>query len=140
MSYTANSPQSKWCTYVLDSVTYTLAPIQDWVGNKSTERVMTEAEALQRAKDEKVWNAGAVGRKLGVVKDERLTRLPATDYMSNSDVTMPEYIKTWRQLLRDIPANHTDEAAYDLLLARDVNAETGVHSALKHEIWTQPTS
>ena len=140
MSYTANSPQSKWCTYVLDSVTYTFAPIQDWSGNKSTERVMTEAEALQRAKDEKEWNAGVAGRKLETIKDERLTRLKETDYMSNSDVTMPAYIKTWRQRLRDIPADYTTEAEYDLLLARDVNEETGVHSDLKHEIWTKPTS
>ena len=54
--------------------------------------------------------------------------------MANSDYTMPSYIKTWRQTLRDIPANHTDENAYDLLLARNSDGE------LTNSIWTQPTS
>ena len=57
-----------------------------------------------------------------------------TDYLSNSDVTMPSYIKTWRQTLRDLPANHTNENAYDLLLARDSDGK------LTHSVWTQPTS
>jgi len=46
---------------------------------------------------------------------------------------MPDNIKTWRQSLRDIPANHTDENAYNLLLARD--EETG---ELTHSIWSKP--
>ena len=54
--------------------------------------------------------------------------------MANSDVTMPDYIKTWRQSLRDIPTNHTDTNAYDLLLARDSDGN------LTNSIWTQPTS
>ena len=54
--------------------------------------------------------------------------------MSLGDVTMQDYIKTWRQSLLDIPANNTDEDAYDLLLARDSNKK------LTHAIWTQPTS
>ena len=32
-------------------------------------------------------------------------KLNETDWMANSDVTMPDYIKTWRQSLRDIPMN-----------------------------------
>ena len=52
--------------------------------------------------------------------------------MANSDVTMPSYIKTWRQSLRDIPANY-DSSKYDELLARD---DKGIY---KHSIWTQPT-
>mgnify|MGYP000129683752 FL=1 len=45
---------------------------------------------------------------------------------------MPDNIKTWRQNLRDIPANYTDEAAYDLLLARDENGN------LTHSVWSKP--
>ena len=52
--------------------------------------------------------------------------------MANSDVTMPDYIKTWRQSLRDIPANN-DSSKYDDLLKRDDNGN------LTHTIWTQPT-
>ena len=80
------------------------------------------------------WNSKANDRKLEVIKQLRLDRLQSTDYMANSDVTMPDYIKTWRQSLRDIPANHTDEDAYDLLLERDSSTKL-----LKHTIWTQPT-
>ena len=47
-------------------------------------------------------------------------------------MTMPDNIKTWRQTLRDIPANHTDENAYDLLLARDSDGQ------LTHSIWSKP--
>ena len=73
-------------------------------------------------------------RKLEEIKELRLERLQATDYMANVDYTMPDYIKTWRQSLRDIPANHTDEDAYDLLLERDSSTKL-----LKHTIWKQPT-
>ena len=71
-------------------------------------------------------------RKLEVIKQLRLDRLQSTDYMANSDVTMPDYIKTWRQSLRDIPANN-DSSKYDDLLKRDDNGN------LTHTIWTQPT-
>jgi len=73
-------------------------------------------------------------RKLEEVRFQRNVRLQKTDYLANSDITMPDYIKTWRQTLRDLPANHTDEDAYNLLLARDSNGE------LTHSVWTQPTS
>ena len=73
-------------------------------------------------------------RKLEEVRFQRNVRLQKTDYLANSDITMPDYIKTWRQTLRDLPANHTDEDAYNLLLARDSD------SKLTHSVWTQPTS
>jgi hypothetical protein len=73
-------------------------------------------------------------RKLEEVRFQRNIRLQQTDYLASSDITMPDYIKTWRQTLRDLPANHTDEDAYNLLLARDSNGE------LTHSVWTQPTS
>jgi hypothetical protein len=45
---------------------------------------------------------------------------------------MPDNIKTFRQNLRDIPANHVDEEAYDLLLVRNVDGK------LTHLIWSKP--
>ena len=78
------------------------------------------------------WNSKANDRKLEVIKQLRLDRLQSTDWMANSDVTMPDYIKTWRQSLRDIPANN-DSSKYDDLLKRDDNGN------LTHTIWTQPT-
>ena len=92
-----------------------------------------EEQAEIDARD-KAWNDASATRKLAQVKETRLEKLMSTDYMACSDVTMPDYIKTWRQTLRDLPANHTDEDAYDLLLARDSNGK------LTHSVWTQPTS
>ena len=71
-------------------------------------------------------------RKLVEIKEIRLQKLKETDWYSNSDVTMPNNIKTFRQSLRDIPANHVDEEAYDLLLVRDVDGN------LTHSIWSKP--
>jgi len=71
-------------------------------------------------------------RKLAEIKEIRLQKLKETDWYSNSDVTMPNNIKTFRQNLRDIPANHVDEEAYDLLLVRNVDGN------LTHSIWSKP--
>ena len=70
--------------------------------------------------------------KLDLIKEIRLKKLMETDYYALQDVTMSNEMKTWRQSLRDIPTNHTDEAAYDLLLARDDNGN------LTHSIWSKP--
>jgi len=78
------------------------------------------------------YNSKSIDRKLKQIKEIRLQKLIETDYLANSDVTMPDNIKTWRQSLRDIPANHTDENAYDLLLARNDAGE------LTHSIWNKP--
>ena len=48
------------------------------------------------------------------------------------DLTLSDAWKTYRQSLRDIPANYTDEAAYDLLLARDDSGN------LTHSVWSKP--
>ena len=78
------------------------------------------------------WASKKVDRKLAQIKQIRLEKLESTDWMSNSDVTMPSYIKTWRQSLRDIPNNFTTESKYDELLEKE-------NGRLKHSIWKQPT-
>ena len=72
-------------------------------------------------------------KKLIKIKRIRLQKLESTDYMANSDVTMPDYIKTWRQTLRDLPQNNTTESQYDALLERNADG------SLKNSVWTQPT-
>jgi len=84
-----------------------------------------ELDASQTAVD-------LVAIKLADIRKYRNRKLSETDYLANSDVTMPDNIKTWRQSLRDIPANHTDENAYTLLLARDSDGK------LTHSIWSKP--
>jgi hypothetical protein len=91
----------------------------------------TEEEITARKAEEAEATNGA---KLKQIKQIRLQKLKETDWYSNSDVTMPDNIKTWRQSLRDLPANHTNETAYDTLLARDSDGK------LTHSVWTQPTS
>ena len=79
------------------------------------------------------WNSGKVARKLEQIKNIRLAKLRNTDWMASSDVTMPDYIKTWRQTLRDLPQNNTSESQYDALLERNADG------SLKNSVWTQPT-
>ena len=76
-------------------------------------RDMTVAELAERDTPEQL-----IAKKLNWVREIRLEKLKETDYLSNSDMTMPDNIATWRQSLRDIPQNNTTEEQYDLLLAR----------------------
>ena len=78
------------------------------------------------------WNNESANRKLTLIREIRFKKLEQTDYLANSDVTMPDNVKTWRQTLRDLPANHTNEAAYDALLARDADGN------LTNSVWSKP--
>jgi len=78
------------------------------------------------------WNNESANRKLTLIREIRFKKLEQTDYLANSDVTMPDNVKTWRQTLRDLPANHTDEAAYDALLTRDSDGN------LTNSVWSKP--
>ena len=91
----------------------------------------TEEQAEYEARNT-AWENGSKDRKLTRIKEIRLQKLIETDYYALQDVSMSNEMKTWRQSLRDIPANYTDEAAYDLLLARDENGN------LTHNIWSKP--
>ena len=94
---------------------------------------MTAEEISAKEAEDKIWTDGAKDRKLAEIKALRLERLQATDFYALQDVSMSNEMKTWRQSLRDIPANHTTEEAYDLLLARDPNTKE-----LTHSIWSKP--
>ena len=78
------------------------------------------------------WNNASADRKLAEIKTLRLQRLQETDYMANSDYTMPSHIQTWRQTLRDLPQNNTTESQYDALLERNADG------SLKNSVWAQP--
>ena len=94
---------------------------------------MTADEQAEYDARQTDWNSKSAERKLAQIKDMRKVRLEATDYMANSDVTMPDYNKTWRQTLRDLPQNNTSESQYDALLERNADG------SLKNSVWTQPT-
>ena len=92
------------------------------------ERNLTEDELKNRPP-----SVNLVDAKLTTIREMRLKKLKDTDYMANSDYTMPSYIKTWRQTLRDLPQNNTTESQYDTLLSKDADGN------LTNSVWTQPT-
>ncbi len=54
--------------------------------------------------------ANAVNNQLRSLRFERNARLAETDYLALSDATLTDEMRTYRQALRDLPANTTDPA------------------------------
>lgn len=105
---------------------------------KSVNGILIELNAEElaiRKAEVDAWNSKLVERKLKRIKEMRLKRLQETDWYSNSDVVMPNSIKTWRQSLRDLPQNHTTEAEYDTLLEMEGISPNRTY---KHSIWSKP--
>jgi hypothetical protein len=101
----------------------------DGVSREMTAEEQAEYDAQQLA-----WETtGRKNLKLQSVREIRNQKLQEVDWMANSDITMPDYIKTWRQTLRDLPQNNTSESQYDALLERNADG------SLKNSVWTQPT-
>ena len=94
---------------------------------------MTAEEISAKEAEDKIWTDGAKDRKLAEIKALRLQRLQETDYLANSDMVMPDNIKTWRQQLRDLPQNNSTEEEYDTLLERDPSTKE-----LTHSVWSKP--
>ena len=53
---------------------------------------------------ETAWNNAAPARALANLRERRNQLLAETDFYGNSDVTMSDDMKTYRQNLRDLPA------------------------------------
>jgi hypothetical protein len=102
--------------------------------NGKTVQLTAEEEAERDLEEQQYLDESAT-RKLNKIKKLRNQKLQETDYMANSDYTMPENIKTWRQLLRDIPQDYTTEAEYDTLL--ETSGEFP-NIQLTHSIWSKP--
>ena len=64
----------------------------------------TADEETARDAEEQAWSDGADTRVAIAVREERDALLAATDWMANSDVTMTSGWATYRQDLRDVPA------------------------------------
>ena len=102
------------------------------VNINGVSRQMTAEEQAEFDTQQTAWNSKSAERKLAEIKRIRLQKLQETDFYALGDVTMSDAMKTYRQNMRDIPANHTDEAAYNLLLARDASGN------LTHNVWSKP--
>ena len=70
------------------------------VNNKLVE--YTADELKEREAKQKAWADGQAGRDLADLREQRNNLLAETDWMANSDVTMSDEWKTYRQSLRDI--------------------------------------
>mgnify|MGYP001424930644 CR=1 FL=1 len=68
------------------------------VGDKDNNTVTVTYTAVDQT-DSEQW---------ATIRVERDTKLMASDWMANSDVTMSNAWKTYRQQLRDLPASESD--------------------------------
>jgi hypothetical protein len=64
----------------------------------------TVAEEAARDAEEATWAAGAAERQSAQVRKERDAKLADCDWRSSSDVTLSTEWRTYRQALRDVPA------------------------------------
>ena len=99
--------------------------------NNGQLRELSAEEIAVIEADRKAWNDGEPTRQLADLRKIRNQKLEETDWWVISE-QITDAQKTWRQNLRNIPANHTDEAAYDALLARDSDGN------LTNSVWSKP--
>ena len=64
----------------------------------------TEEEELARDAEEVEWASGENDRLANEAREKRNVLLAETDWTASSDVTMSDAMKTYRQALRDVPA------------------------------------
>ena len=69
-----------------------------------------EEESLADA-EAKAWADAAPARRMAELRSQRDALLVETDYMGNSDVTMSDAWKTYRQALRDITSQTPSDDA-----------------------------
>jgi len=70
------------------------------IGGKKVQ--FTVEEETARDAEEKAWTDAIPARRMAELRRQRDALLVETDWMANSDVTMSDSWKTYRQALRDI--------------------------------------
>ena len=63
---------------------------------------LTDEEQKARDAEAKAWKADTTNRRMAELRRQRNELLAKTDWMANSDVTMSDEWKKYRQALRDI--------------------------------------
>jgi len=80
--------------------------------NVNGKRVQfTAEEETARDAEEKAWTDAAPARRMVDLREKRDALLEKTDYMGNSDVTLTDAWKTYRQALRDITSQTPSDDA-----------------------------
>ena len=80
---------------------------------------MTAEEISVRQAEEQEWNNNAFNRTLENLRFERNQLLADTDFYANSDVTMSDAMKIYRQQLRDITNGSTTVEQINTKLEKD---------------------
>jgi len=70
----------------------------------------TPEEESARDAEEAAWEAGANDRALAALRLQRNSLLHDTDWWASTDLSISEAQTTYRQALRDLPANTADPA------------------------------
>tara|TARA_R110001592_G_C12938858_1_gene730199 strand:+ start:549 stop:875 length:327 start_codon:yes stop_codon:yes gene_type:complete len=92
---------------------------------------LTDAEQEELEKEEADWEKGALDRELNWLRTVRNNILKETDYMGNSDVTMSDAWKTYRQQMRDITTGLDTVAKVQEKMKFDEDSKTHVNFPTK---------
>ncbi len=66
---------------------------------------LNESEIAIREEEEREWAAGQADRDMLALRMERNARLAETDIFALADMTLTAEMRSYRQSLRDMPAN-----------------------------------
>ena len=76
---------------------------------------LTEAEIDALMESKVAWENNKAAQAWGDLRDRRNGKLTASDWMANSDVTMSDAWKTYRQKLRDLPSTLNDTTVQETI-------------------------
>ena len=75
----------------------------------------TNAEETALTAKKKEWTDGAAARAWQALRIERDNKIAKSDWRANSDVTMSDAWKTYRQELRDLPSKYNDTTVQETI-------------------------
>ena len=102
-----------------------------WTKEKGNFEVdMTTEEITQKEKQDKEWSDKLSERQLEEIRFQRNKKLSDTDWLVTSN-KISEAETTWRENLRNIPQDYSEEQYNDLLA-------TDEQGNLTHTVWSKP--
>ena len=75
----------------------------------------TNAEEAALTAKKQAWIDGAAARAWQALRIERDNKIAKSDWRANSDVTMSDAWKTYRQELRDLPSKYNDTTVQETI-------------------------
>ena len=108
------------------AVNYKNRVVVNCVTGKKEEIPYTKEEIDARIASDEAYEKVGPDRSWSDIRQERNSRLAATDYFSLSDVTMSDDMKSYRQALRDLPANISDQVAFQTQWYDFIDGKDGV--------------